>query len=102
MRDRQRSRVPIFDAAGVALYVVHEPDIDKYAQSVRQAADTLGDEHTVERLLADAVLQKAIRAFTAVGPDADVGTARTTLSADPELKDIFVTVGGAPEHKALG
>jgi hypothetical protein len=102
MRDRQRSRVPIFDAAGVALYVVHEPDLDKYAQSVQQATDALGDEHTLERLLADAALEKAIRAFTAVAPDADVGAARAQLSADPELKDIFVTVGGRPEDKALG
>src|SRR4051795_729502 len=41
MRSSGHSRVPIFDTAGVPLYVVHEPDIDKYAQSVSLGADAL-------------------------------------------------------------
>jgi hypothetical protein len=102
MRDSQRSRVPIFDSTDVALYVVHEPDIDKYLQAAGLSADALPDEHTLETLLADPELQKAVRAFTAVGPDADVGAARAKLQADPSLKDIFVTAGGGIEHKALG
>jgi hypothetical protein len=102
MRDSQRSRIPIFDSTDVALYVIHEPDIDKYAHAATLSADDLPDDHTLETLLADAELQKAVRAFTAVGPDADVGAARTKLQADPSVKDIFVTVGGGIEHKALG
>ena len=102
MRESQRSRIPVFDAGGVALYVIHEPDIDKFAQALGEAAEALADDQTLETLLADTELQKAVKAFTAVGPDADVGAARAKLQADPQLKDLFVTVGGAVDHKALG
>ena len=102
MRETRRSRVPIFDANDVAMYVIHEPDIDKYAQASAVTAEDLPDDRTLENLLADAELQKAVMAFAAVGPDADVGAARAKLQADPTIKDIFVTVGGGVEHKALG
>jgi hypothetical protein len=102
MRDTGNSRVPVFDANSVALYVIHEPDIDKYAQDERLSADALPDDHRLEQLLAKSELGDAVKAFTAVGPDADVAAARAKLQADPTLKDIFVTVGGGIEHKALG
>ena len=38
MRDKQRGRIPIFDGDERALYVVHEPDIDKYAQAITTPA----------------------------------------------------------------
>lgn len=103
MKDAGRARVPVLDASGVPLYVIHEPDIDKYAaRSQGLQAGQLGDDQTVAQLVADAELKAAITAFAAVAPDADVGDARTKINTDPSIKDLFVTVGGTVTTKALG
>ena len=50
-----------------------------------------------EQLLAQAELKQAVLVFTAVPPTADIDEARAKLRSDPNLKDIFVTVGGRPQ-----
>ncbi len=102
MRETKRSRLPVFGPSGAALYVVHEPDIDKYAQSVPVASTELSDEHTLEQLVKTPDLGKAVTAFAAVPLSADVGQARAKLHADPECKDVFVTMSGRADDVALG
>lgn len=102
MQDKERSRLPVFDASGAALYVVHEPDIDKYAQAVSASADALPDDHTLEKLLMKPELRKAVTAFATVPLSADVGQARAQLHADPDCKDVFVTMSGRAQDPALG
>jgi hypothetical protein len=96
------SRLPVFGPSGAALYVVHEPDIDKYAQGVSVASTELSDEHTLEQLVKTPDLGRAVTAFAAVPLSADVGQARAKLHADPECKDVFVTMSGRADDVALG
>jgi hypothetical protein len=102
MQDAGQSRIPILDSSGAALYVVHEPDIDKYAQSVPAKAAALADTETLDKLLADADLKKAVTAFTAVPSTASVGEAREQLRSNPDVKDVFVTAGGKATDQVLG
>ena len=103
MRDKDQSRLPIFDASTVALYVVHEADIDKYAAGQPDlAVGHLGPDHTLATLLAVPELAQAVKAFTAISTDAVVGDARVKMNADPSIKDLFVTIGGTTTTQALG
>lgn len=103
MQTAHQSRLPIFDANTVALYVVHESDIDKYAaKNAGLVAGQMGAEQTFATLLADAELKQAVTAFAAVSTDAVVGDARSKMDADPALKDLFVTVGGTTATKVIG
>jgi hypothetical protein len=95
------SRVPIFTGQ-VALYVVHEPDIDKYAQQNGVKADSLTDADTLEKLATDAALGAAISSIVAVPPTASLSDARARLKTVAESKDVFVTHDGQITGQVLG
>jgi hypothetical protein len=99
----ERGRIPIFDESHVPLYVVHDEDISRYAAlDNNRKVGELGASHTLAELLADATLQRAVKAFTAIGPEASLGDARAKMSTDKEMKDLFVTADGTVSTKALG
>jgi hypothetical protein len=103
MSAANRSRVPIFDASHVPLYVVHEPDIDKYAQIVLRASDSLTDDDTVQQLLEQGdPLKAAVQMFVTVPATATVADARSQLASRPGCKDIFVTTSGRDTDPVLG
>jgi hypothetical protein len=102
MQAEKQSRVPIFDASGAALYIVHEPDIDKYAQLKGMMSESLQPADTLGSLLEQPELKAAIETFAAVGPAATVDEARAQLRAKPQAKDLFVTAGGRETDKVLG
>lgn len=91
-----RSRVPIF-AEQVVVYVVHEPDLDKYAGS--RAA---GPDDTVAQLLGNPDIKAELEGFTAVAPTATLSEARASLSRTLHGKDVFVTETGQRSGKVLG
>jgi hypothetical protein len=98
-----RSRVPIFDSSNVVLYVVHEPDIDKYAQIVVKSSDNLEDTDTVRALLDQGdPLRAAVETFVTVPPTATVADARNQLNAKTGCKDVFVTTAGRSTDPVVG
>jgi hypothetical protein len=95
------SRVPIF-ANRRALYVIHEPDIDKYSQGQGVASAALDDQKSLATLLADPELKSAVTAFAAVAATATVAEARAALGRTADAKDLFVTTDGKADGTVLG
>jgi hypothetical protein len=102
MKASGQSRVPILTNDTKALYVVHEPDIDKFAQQVGVSATALPATSTLALLLADAELASAISSFASVLPHATLGEARAALNRVAHAKDVFVTESGDNAGKVLG
>lgn len=101
MRSSGHSRVPIFSDQ-VALLVVHEPDIDKYAQSQQTGAENLPDTATVEQLLDDPLLVRMVSTFVAIPPTATLADARREMAKTADCKDVFVTTDGQKTSKVTG
>lgn len=102
MRASQNARVPVLTNDGVALLVVHEPDVDKYAQLQGKPASDLADSDTLHELRATPELARAVDTFVAVGEAASVGDARTAMRGEPGCKDVFVTSNGSRSGKVIG
>ncbi|WP_306208077.1 CBS domain-containing protein [Actinoplanes sp. RD1] len=104
MRNEHHGRLPVFDTGtGAALYVVHEPDIDKYAQGRGTKAESLSARDTLAALVsAGPELAAAVRNFVAVPASATVARARDELRGKPQSKDVFVTEGGGEGDRVLG
>lgn len=102
MRQSKNSRVPILTTSGVALMVVHEPDIDKYAQAKGSSAASLAADETVARMLAIPELKQGLEAFIALPETATVGDARRAFDKAPLAKDLFVTSNGKTSGHVLG
>ena len=104
MKRYAQSRVPIVTEDGSApLYVVHEPDLDNYAQQVATRLEDLPDDATLAQLIAqDEKLKKAVETFVTVGPKATVADARQELQRVSECKDVFVTESGTATGTVLG
>jgi hypothetical protein len=98
----KRSRIPILTTSQVALYVVHEPDIDKYAQAIGTSANLLAVTDTLEQLLADATIASVISNFVTVPITATIGDARAALGQAMDAKDVFVTDTGQKGGVVLG
>ncbi|BCJ47075.1 hypothetical protein GCM10010168_34050 [Actinoplanes ianthinogenes] len=103
MHSANRSRVPIFDHASVALCVVHDSDLDKYAQAKSLPAASMTDADTLAALMAQSPEMTAlVKNFLTVPATATVADVRTRLTARPGCKDVFVTAGGGEADKVLG
>jgi hypothetical protein len=84
-----RHRIPILDASGAVVYVVHDSTINANSTAA-----------TVADLPADA--QTAIKAIGFVALDAALKEARAKMSAIPGCNDVFVTKGGQGDELMLG
>jgi hypothetical protein len=103
MKGTQNSRVPILLLSnGQAVMVVHEPDIDKFAQSKSSKAGDLPAEFTVASLLQIDDLKQSVEAFAAVAESDTVAQARDAMAKKPGAKDVFVTENGKEAGKVLG
>ncbi|WP_182353894.1 CBS domain-containing protein [Flaviflexus huanghaiensis] len=102
MRQSKYSRVPILTTSGVALMVVHESDIDKYAQLNGRSAASLAADETVSRMLATPELRQRLEAFIALPESATVGDARREFEKTPAAKDLFITSNGKTTGRVLG
>jgi hypothetical protein len=95
------SRVPIF-SDDVVIYVVHQPDIDRYAQSKGVACTALANTDTLQALMLDPEGAKDVSRFATVTTAATVAEARAALAKESEAKDLFVTEDGSKSSKVLG
>jgi hypothetical protein len=101
MKSAGQSRVPILAHTQVALFVVHEPDIEKYAAEAGAQVANLAIGDTLGKLL-DKRLSPEVTDFAAVGPTATLAEARTALARVPNAKDVFVTGDGQKTGKVRG
>jgi len=102
MQIAKRSRIPILTDRQAALYVVHEPDIDKYAQTKGINASALTPADTVTELLADPATASVVSGFVTVPDTATLGDARLAMSKAMDAKDVFVTDTGQKSGVVLG
>jgi len=103
MQSFEKSRMPILTKpGGVALYVVHESDIDKYAATLTPPTATSALGAATLKDLREAPGFAALLSFATVPEIATVADARTALSAVAGAKDVFVTDDGTPKGAVKG
>lgn len=98
-----KGRMPILTRpGGVALFVVHDSDIEKYAGSLQppRAASALGTETLRDLREVDGFAE--MLGFATVPDTASVAEARAALAAVPGAKDVFVTEDGTAKGAVLG
>jgi hypothetical protein len=92
-------RLPIRDAVGAVLYVVHDSTLTAFDEKTKTAATPptkLGD------MLADEEFKALIEAIGYVSEKATVADARKAMGSIKNCNDVFVTPAGKREERATG
>jgi hypothetical protein len=92
-------RLPIRNAAGAVLYVVHDSTLTAFetkAATLNPPATTFG------ALLADAEFKALVEAIGFVAEKATVADARTVMGSVKNCNDVFVTPTGKRDERAIG
>jgi hypothetical protein len=97
-----QSRMPVFRAAGVALCVLHDFEIDKYCAAKGKLPDKFDATDTLGELLSVPADKARMELMAFVPVTATVKDARDKLTDVPGWKDVFVTKSGAASEKVLG
>ncbi|HEX6507781.1 MAG TPA: hypothetical protein VF221_09135 [Chloroflexota bacterium] len=93
-------RLPIRNAAGAVLYVIHDSTLTAYAESVHEASDSL--TKTLGDLLGVSEFSQLVSATGYVSTTASVSDARSRMGSIPNCNDVFVTASGKREEHATG
>lgn len=93
-------RLPIRDASGAVLYVIHDSTLTAYAESVGEKSDAL--TKTLGDLLAVPEFNQLVSAIGYVATSASVSDARSRMASIPNCNDVFVTASGKREEHATG
>ncbi|ELY3083638.1 hypothetical protein B9037_003015 [Klebsiella aerogenes] len=100
MEQGNRNRLPIIDASGKVLYIIHQSYIDKFL--VKQPVGTQAINLTLNDLLNDKALSKIFQTFAIVGKNARLIVVKNLLDGNPDCSDAFVTEDGTSGSKAVG
>jgi hypothetical protein len=106
VRDKMRDmtppsrRLPIRDAIGAVLYVIHDSTLTAYGESQGQTTMTL--DRTLGELLSDANFKELVEAIGFVSQRATVADARAVMASIKNCNDVFVTSSGKREERAIG
>lgn len=95
------SRLPVLDADGRPLFILHGSTIDKYLSTDNQQRQT----HTLQQLLDADDQRKALgpnRGFVLVRPTDSLAAAKARMEAVPGCQDIFVTADGTASQRLAG
>jgi hypothetical protein len=95
-----RHRLPIRNASGAVLYVIHDSTLTEYAQSVGETVATL--TKTLGDLLAVPKYKVPVEAVAFVPQDATLAQARAAMTSVKFCNDVFVTAHGKRDEPALG
>jgi hypothetical protein len=93
-------RLPIRNAAGAVLYVVHDSTLVAFTEFVGQTRANL--DKTLGDLLANAEFKELIAAIGFVAGDATVADARRVMASIKHCNDVFVTETGKRDERAIG
>jgi len=106
VRDKMRGltppsrRLPIRNASGAVLCVVHDATLTAYAESVNQTTETL--DKTMGDLLKDPAFGALVKAMGFVSEKAAVADGRAKMGSIKNCNDVFVTANGNPDERAIG
>jgi|SRR5438105_992819 len=93
-------RLPIRNASGAVLYVIHDSTLTAYAESVNEASDSL--TKTLGDLLGASEFSQLVSAIGYVSTDATVSDARSRMASILNCNDVFVTASGKRDEHATG
>jgi hypothetical protein len=106
VRDKMRAlvppsrRLPIRNASGAVLYVIHDSTLTAYAESQGQTSTTL--DKTLGDLLSDPTFRELVEAIGFVSEKATVADARTVMASIKNCNDVFVASTGKRDERAIG
>jgi hypothetical protein len=93
-------RLPIRNASGAVLYVIHDSTLTAYAESQGQTTATL--DKTIGDMLTSSNFKELIEAIGFVSEKARVDEARAVMVSIKNCNDVFVTPNGGRDERALG
>jgi len=93
-------RLPIRNASGAVLYVIHDSTLTAYAESQAQTTATLNK--TIGDLLRDPSFKELVEAIGFVAEKATVADARAVMASIKNCNDVFVTTSGKRDERAIG
>jgi hypothetical protein len=103
MKVSGKNRLPILDNSGAILYILHDSTIAAFALKVtKDPTDQTAFTETMDNLLQDAELKKAVEAIAIAGPEADVAEARIKMRSVEGCNDVFVTARGQKADPVIG
>jgi hypothetical protein len=102
-----RNRLPIVDKDGIVKYVVHRSMIDKFIAERALDKEAVSGELkpadlTLKHLFASDLYRQIATAFGTVSRDAKLNAVKAVIDGNPDCSDVFVTVDGTKNSKALG
>ena len=106
VRDKMRDlvppsrRLPIRNAAGAVMYVIHVSTLTAFAESQGQTSATI--DKTVGDLIGNAEFKSLVEAVGFVAETATLADARTVMASVKYCNDVFVTGNGKREERAIG
>jgi hypothetical protein len=93
-------RLPIRNAAGAVLYVIHDSTLTAYLDTARQASTT--PDETIGGLLSLGQFRELVEALGFVAEKATVADARSVMANIKNCNDVFVTASGKRDEPAIG
>jgi hypothetical protein len=93
-------RLPIRNASGAVLYVLHDSTLAAFAEKVHKSTLTLTE--TLGDLLADPEYKALVEAMGFVSERATIADARTAMASIKDCNDVFVTPSGKADERATG
>lgn len=93
-------RLPIRNASGAVLYVIHDSTLTAYAESQGQTTTTL--DKTLGDLLDDPSFRELVEAVGFVSERATIADARAVMASVKNCNDVFVTSTGKRDERAIG
>jgi hypothetical protein len=106
VRDRMRQltppsrRLPIRNAVGAVVCVIHDSTLSAYAESVAQTTERL--DKTLGDLLAVPEYKELVEAIGYVPETATIADARRVMGSIKNCNDVFVTSSGNRDERAVG
>lgn len=102
LEKNNRNRLPIVDATGKVLYVIHRSFIDKFLVQYAAGAGVQLANATLQDLLADTNLKAVFQSFVVVGKEAKLIAVKQAMDGNPDCSDAFITEDGTKGSKAVG
>jgi hypothetical protein len=106
LRDKMRTltppsrRLPIRNAAGAVLYVLHDSTLTAFAES--QGESTTNVTKTFGDLLAAPAYKELVEAIGFVAEKGTIADARAKMASIRNCNDVFVTANGNKDERASG
>jgi hypothetical protein len=105
MKSLGRNRIPLLNAAGHPMYIVHRSMVDQFisTQSMEGSGAKPVQDLTLSDLLADPFLQVMFKSsFAVVSRRASQADASKAMNAITDCRDVFVTQNGGADEAVVG